>query len=70
MQRNTFKGRTGASEPSLGEIYDYGQEHYHALLREADQRRLEHRARLALAQGQSALHKSPITRLLMWIGLF
>lgn len=70
MQRDTFNHRTGSSEPSLGEIYDYGQEHFHDLLREADQRRLEHRAALASAKSQPAAHKSPITRLLMWIGLF
>ncbi len=70
MQRNTFNHRTGLSSHGLGEIEDYGQERYYDLLREAEQRRLVQRATRASTKSRPAVHKSPITRLLTWVGLF
>ena len=72
MKRNTFNYRqNGSSATGYGEIEDYGQERYQDLLREAEQSRLASRATRSSANSQPASHaKSPITRLLTWVGLF
>ena len=72
MKRNTFNHRqNGSSATGYGEIEDYGQDHYQDLLREAEQSRLASRAARSSANGQPTSHgKSPITRLLMWVGIF
>ena len=72
MKTNTFNNRqTGSAGIGYAGWYDDGQERYHNLLREAEQSRLEHRAARSSANGQPTLQgKSPITRLLMWVGIF
>ena len=72
MKRNTFNYRqNGSSATGYGAIEDFGQDHYQDLLREAEQSRLERRAARSSANGHpTSQAKSPITRLLMWVGIF
>ena len=72
MKRNTYNYRQNGSSPTgYGEIEDFGQERYQDLLHEAEQSRLASRATRSSANGQPASQgKSPITRLLMWVGIF
>ena len=72
MKRNTYNYRqNGSSATRYGEVEDFGQDRYQDLLREAEQSRLASRAARSSANGQpTSQGKSPITRLLMWVGLF